>query len=483
MEHSLIELNINAKNIVVIIDESLTLTKDAITIDNHFGSIISLAIKENNFKGTKKDSLKVTAMHNGILHSIFLIGAGKPSKAHDFITLGGRLFTQLNAAKINEAYIIASSNIPELIFGAKLKSYKFDKYKTKQKPEDKISLSKLQFVTTTKQECQAQVDALSKLSSAIYLTRDLVSEPPNVIYPESFAAKCKELEQSGLKVEILDENEMKKLGMGALLGVGQGSQKPSRLVIMQWNGADKEYKPLAFVGKGVTFDTGGISLKPANGMEDMKYDMAGAAAVTGIMKSLADRKAKVNAVGIIGLVENMPDGNAQRPSDIVTSMSGQTIEVLNTDAEGRLVLCDALWYCQDRFKPQFMIDFATLTGAIVISLGNIHAGLFSNNDDLANKLLEAGKHSGEKLWRMPLGEEYDRQIDSKVADMQNIGAEYGSGSITAAQFLARFVNDTPWAHLDIAGMAWTKKDLDITPKGATAFGVRLIDDLVKRFYE
>jgi leucyl aminopeptidase len=292
------------------------------------------------------------------------------------------------------------------------------------------------------------------------------------------------LAELGVVVEVLDEKKMKKLGMGALLGVGQGSVKPPRLVVMRWNGApDDKEGPLAFVGKGVTFDTGGISLKPGPGMEEMKWDMAGAGAVIGLMAALAGRKAKANVVGVVGLVENMPDGNAQRPGDIVTSMSGQTIEILNTDAEGRLVLADALWYTQAQYKPRFMVNLATLTGAIIVSLGHEHAGLFSNNDELADRLLQAGKSTGEALWRMPLSPAYDKDIDCDAADMKNIGSAGKAGSITAAQFLQRFVNGLPWAHLDIAGTAWSKKDTATVPKGATGYGVRLLDRFVADFYE
>jgi len=311
----------------------------------------------------------------------------------------------------------------------------------------------------------------------------LVTEPANIIYPETLAAACKNLEQDGVKVTILGEKEMAKLGMGALLGVGQGSVRESQLVIMEWLGGAKDDKPVAFVGKGVCFDTGGISIKPAGGMEEMKWDMGGAGAVIGLIKTLAGRNAKVNAIGVVGLVENMPDGNAQRPGDVVTSMSGQTIEVLNTDAEGRLVLADALWYTQDTYKPKFIVDLATLTGAIIVSLGGVYAGLFSNNDKLSKRLSESGEATGEKVWRFPLCDAYDKMINSDIADMQNIGAERQAGSITAAQFLQRFVNDTPWAHLDIAGTAWSKKDAATCPKGATGFGVRLLDNLVREHYE
>jgi leucyl aminopeptidase len=297
-----------------------------------------------------------------------------------------------------------------------------------------------------------------------------------------FAARARELSGLGVKVEILTEREMTRLGMGALLGVAQGSSRPPRLAVMQWNGGKPREKPIAFIGKGVVFDTGGISMKPANGMEDMKGDMAGAAAVVGLMHALASRKARANVVAIIGLVENMPDGNAQRPGDIVTSLSGQTIEVLNTDAEGRLVLCDALWYCNDRFKPQFMINLATLTGAIIVALGKHYAGLFSNDDELADRLLSAGRATGEGVWRMPLGPEYDRMLDSKNADMKNIGGRYG-GAITAAQFLKRFVGDTPWAHIDIAGTAMDSSSNEFNRSWGSGYGVRLLDRLVRDHYE
>ncbi|HYB10654.1 MAG TPA: leucyl aminopeptidase, partial [Alphaproteobacteria bacterium] len=327
-------------------------------------------------------------------------------------------------------------------------------------------------------------EPLDKIGEGVFLTRDLVSEPANVIYPESLAAAAKGLAKLGVRIEILDEKQMAKLGMGALLGVGQGSARPPRLVVMQWlgNRGAKDKRPLAFIGKGVTFDTGGISLKPAANMEDMKWDMGGAGVVIGLMKALAGRKAKANVVGIAGCVENMPDGRAQRPGDIVKSMSGQTIEVINTDAEGRLVLADAIWYTHTRFKPRFMVDLATLTGAIIISLGHEYAGLFANNEELAKRLIAAGEAVGEPLWRMPLGDEYDKALKSPAADMKNVGDRAG-GSITAAQFIKRFVNDVPWAHLDIAGMAWSSKDKPTVPKGGTAYGVRLLDRLIADYYE
>ncbi len=316
----------------------------------------------------------------------------------------------------------------------------------------------------------------------MFLSRDLVSEPPNVLNPAEMAERCRALSELGVAVEVLGPQEMRRLGFGALLGVAQGSASEPRMVVMRWNGGGGAGKPVAFVGKGVTFDTGGISIKPAGGMEDMKWDMAGAGTVVGLMAALAGRKAKADVVGLVGLVENMPSGTAQRPGDVVKSYSGQTIEVINTDAEGRLVLADVLWYCQQKFDPQFMVNLATLTGAIIVSLGHEYAGLFSNDDTLAERLAAAGKASGERLWRMPLDEAYDSQIKSEIADMKNVGGRPG-GSISAAQFIQRFVNGKPWAHLDIAGTAWSSKDKPCVPKGATAFGVRLLDRLVAEYYE
>ena len=399
---------------------------------------------------------------------IVLAGLGKPD-AIDALALqqlGGKLYAHLSGAGEKEATLAIevgeASPVPQpeaaaqLAFGAQLGSYRFDKYKTKQKPEQKPTLAGLTVAIAGVAAAQSAYAPLEKAAEAVFFARDLVSEPPNVLYPETLAAQAEELAEFGVKVEILDEHKMRELGMNALLAVGQGSARPSRVVVMEWRGGTGQ--PVAFIGKGVTFDTGGISIKPAAGMADMKWDMAGSAVVIGLMRLLAARKAKVNAVGVVGLVENMPSGTAQRPGDIVTSMSGQTIEVLNTDAEGRLVLADALWYCQDRYKPQFMVDLATLTGAVIVALGHHRAGLFSNNDELADRLIEAGKAVDEQVWRLPLAEAYDREIDSDAADVKNIGGGRAGGSIIGAQFLQRFVNDVPWAHLDIAGTAWSSKD-------------------------
>ncbi len=364
-----------------------------------------------------------------------------------------------------------------------LAAYRFDKYFGPAKQEKAPTLKAITVVCDDVAAAEAAYLPLAAIRDGVLFARDLVSEPANVLYPQSYADRVKELEGYGLKIEVLGVPEMTELGMHSLLGVGQGSTRESKLVIMQWNGAGNDSQPVAFVGKGVTFDTGGISIKPAEGMEDMKWDMGGSAAVVGTMIALAGRKARVNAVGIIGLVENMPDGNAQRPGDVVKAMSGTTIEVINTDAEGRLVLADALWYCQDRFKPQFMIDLATLTGAMIIALGMDYAGVFSNNDELAGRITDASKTVSENIWRMPLPPQYEKQIDSKIADIRNIGGR-PAGSITAALFLQRFVNNVPWAHLDIAPTAWTNEQrIPTVPEGATGFGVRTLDALVAKFYE
>jgi leucyl aminopeptidase len=485
----------SAGTIVVGVLEEHRLTPTAQQVDKLTKGAIARALGVGRFKGRPDEQLAILAPPGIDAARILLVGLGK-ADALDALTLqavGGRIAAALNAAGESQATVavdeIAGARLStgetaaHLAQGARLRSYRFDKYRTREKPEQKPTMKRLSFALDDPAGAKKASDPLEKLADGVMLTRDLVSEPANVIFPESLAERAKKLADLGIQVEVLGEKQMKKLGMGALLGVGQGSAHESQLVVMQWRGAgDAKQRPIAFVGKGVTFDTGGISIKPAQGMEDMKWDMAGAGTVIGLMHALAARKAKVNAIGIAGLVENMPSGTAQRPGDIVTSMSGQTIEVINTDAEGRLVLADALWYCQEQFKPQAIVDLATLTGAVIIALGNVHGGLFSNNDTLAERLAAAGKATGELLWRLPLGEAYDKQINSDAADMKNVGGRAG-GSITAAQFIQRFIKDTPWAHLDIAGMAWSDKDAPTVPKGATAFGVRLLERLVADHYE
>ncbi len=457
------------------------------------GKAFDRAFPVADFSGKFGGAVEVLAPEGSPLDRVVAIGAGKTADLNDYawLKLGGTIAAQLR--KATEVAVVA--DLPETAIGGAeaasiaagilLRTYGFDKYKTKKDDANGKAPAKPAKITIHCTDPAAAKKAFADAQAVVdgvILARDLVNEPANVLGPVEFAAHARELEKLGVKVEVLTEKEMKKLGMGALLGVAQGSVRPPRLVVMQWSGGKAKDKPVAFVGKGVVFDSGGVSIKPAAGMEDMKGDMGGAAAVTGLMHTLAARKAKVNAVGIIGCVENMVDGNAQRPGDIVTSMSGQTIEVLNTDAEGRLVLADALWYCNDRFEPKFMVNLATLTGAVMVALGQAHAGLFSNNDELAERLTAAGLTTQEKLWRLPLGAEYDKLIDSKNADMKNIGGRYG-GSITAAQFLQRFVKDTPWAHLDIAGTAMGSPSNEINQSWGSGYGVRLLDQLVRDAYE
>jgi leucyl aminopeptidase len=457
------------------------------------------AIEAARYKGAKGTALSVLAPAGLGVARVVVAGVGKPSELDELAAqaAGGAAYGELARGSDETAVLAAEAPkgarklkaadlAANVAFGARLASYRFDKYRTKEKPEKKPRLADLSLHVKGAVAARRAFARLDAVADGVFFTRDLVSEPGNVIYPESLTQEARKLSKLGVKIEVLDEKKMGALGFGALLGVAQGSVHPPRLVVMRWQGGPKtgaKAQPLAFVGKGVTFDSGGISIKPSKGMEDMKWDMGGAGVVIGLMKALAGRKAKVNAIGVVGLVENMPSGSAQRPGDIVTSYSGQTIEVLNTDAEGRLVLADALWYCQEKYKPRFMVDLATLTGAIIVSLGSHHAGLFSNDDKLATHLKSAGSAVGEKLWRLPLGEAYDRAMDSKVADVQNISSGGGAGSITAAQFLQRFVNDVPWAHLDIAGVTWSSKDAPTVPAGGTGFGVCLLDRFVADHYE
>ncbi len=377
---------------------------------------------------------------------------------------------------------LTGAEAASVLFGARLRGWRHDVYRTKLPDDQKPSLAEIVAVAAPEGTAAAW-ESESALAQGIEFTRELVAEPANVIYPESFVERCKaRLEGTGVEVLVLGVKEMTELGMGALLGVAQGSVREPKLLAMRWKGAAAA-QPTAFVGKGVTFDTGGISIKPAAGMEDMKWDMGGAGAVAGTMLALALRKAKADVIGVCGLVENMPDGNAQRPGDVVTTMSGQTVEVINTDAEGRLVLCDALTWVQKEYAPKTIIDLATLTGAIIISLGNEYGGMFTNDDGLAAKLDAAGKATGDKLWRFPLGAAYDKLIDSPIADMKNVGPRYG-GSITAAQFLQRYIDKgVAWAHLDIAGMVWADKPGQTWDKGATGYGVRLLDQYVRAVLE
>ncbi|TAL83407.1 MAG: leucyl aminopeptidase [Beijerinckiaceae bacterium] len=481
-------------------------------------AMIRRAANAMKFKGKEQSAVDIVAPAGFVADRLLVIGTGakgEESKAHgkaakngentqevvekpaDYVSLGGYVLGKLG----NGACALVAFDLPrapkdvavaaaEFAEGMRLRDYKFDLYKTK-KDDDEPAATEVAIAVEDPAAAKREAKALDAEAEGVVLARALVNEPANILYPVEFARRAAELEKLGVEVKILDEDAMKQLGMGALLGVGQGSERESRLVVMRWRGtkggkaAGKDggkSRPIAFVGKGVCFDSGGISIKPAGGMEEMKGDMAGAACVVGLMHALAARKAKVDAVGAIGLVENMPGANAQRPGDIVKSMSGQTIEVINTDAEGRLVLADVLWYVQDKFKPQFMVDLATLTGAVLVALGQEHAGLFSNNDELSERLTIAGKETNEKVWRLPLGAAYDKLMDSKFADVKNAGGRH-AGSITAAQFLQRFVNGTPWAHLDIAGTGMNSPASDTNQGWASGYGVRLLDRLVAKYYE
>ena len=480
-----------ASAVGVLAFDKARLSPEAARLDAESGGVLSRAMSASRFTGAVGQTVDILAPANLACGRLTVLGAGDEAGldamgmetiaayAYQGVKTSGAEQLELRLGELDGAEMASAA-----AFGIRLASYRFDRYRTTEKPEKRPSIRLVQIACRDPKAAQTAYAGKAGLANAVLFARDLVSEPANILYPESFARRVRELASLGLEIEILGEKEMAALGMGSLLGVGQGSVRESQLAVMQWKGAsDPDAAPIAFVGKGVCFDTGGISLKSAEGMEEMVTDMGGAAAVAGLMYALASRKAKVNAVGILGLVENMPDGNAQRPGDVVTSMSGQTIEVINTDAEGRLVLADALWYCHDRFKPRFMVDLATLTGAIIVALGKDYAGLFSNDDELAERLLAASKATGEALWRMPLPPQYDKNLDSAVADMKNVGPRYG-GSITAALFIQRFVAGRPWAHLDIASTAHKPNStIPTIPSGATGFGVRLLDRLVADHYE
>jgi len=455
---------------------------------------VSRAAKAERFTGKKSSTLDLVMPAGLKATRLAVIGVGKVAELtpKDFIRLGGLAIGRLPSSTA-DASIFAElpggamrvEQAADLAEGARLRAYAFDRYKTKRKEDEKPPAVRNVTIAVGDIAAVRKADVPRvAVSDGVVLARDLVNEPANILYPEEFARRVGALKRLRVAVEALDVKAMKKLGMNALLGVGQGSTRESRVVVMRWNGGRAGEAPVAFIGKGVCFDTGGISIKPASNMEDMKGDMAGAACVVGLMHALAARRARVNAVGLIGLVENMPDGNAQRPGDIVKSMSGQTIEIINTDAEGRLVLADVIWYAAQRFKPKFMVDLATLTGAIIVALGQEYAGMFSNNDQLAERLTKAGNETGELVWRMPLAPEYDKMIDSKFADMKNTGGSRWGGAITAAQFIKRFVDDKiPWAHLDIAGTGFDSRQTDINKSWGSGWGVRLLDRLVADHYE
>jgi leucyl aminopeptidase len=487
---------------VVLADDGPKLSAAAKELDKASKGLLTRAADISGFKGKKDTTVDLLAPAGLKFARLVLMGTGKTADytAEDWLNLGGTVRGLLTGKEGPNAHIvldgggkgIAPEDVANFALGLALRGYKFKKYKSAKTPKKKNGaaaendkgLKKVVIHTADPRAATKFYASARAIANGVTLARDLVNEPANVLGPAEFAQRAKALTKLGVEVTVMPPKTLQRLGMNALLAVGQGSARPSHVVVMQWKGAGpKGGDPIVFVGKGVTFDTGGISLKPAAGMEDMKGDMAGAACVVGLMHELAERKAKVNAIGIIGLVENMPSGSAQRPGDIVTAMSGLNIEVLNTDAEGRMVLADCLWYAQDRFKPKALINLATLTGAVMVALGKEHAGLFSNNNELAGWLIDAGNASGEKLWRLPLGPKYDKMIDSKVADIKNTGGKWG-GSISAAQFLQRFVKEgTPWAHLDIAGTAMSSVDSEINRSWGSGFGVRLLDQLVRDHYE
>ena len=488
------ELDANLEGTVLLLaGEGMELGKAATKLDKQLGGRIKNAAKVAGFEGRSKTQFELLAPEGMEKARLLVGGLGDISKCtdNDWVHLGGRAASAVGSAKAEEATIVVDCAVDDpaavaanIGMGAALRHYKFDKYKTKKSDDEggsgngsngKSDLKNLTILTPDPAAARETFEASRALADGVALARDLVNEPANELGPVEFAAICEGLRDLGVEVEILDVPALEELGMHSLLGVAQGSDRPARVAVMQWHGAkSKRAKPLCFIGKGVVFDTGGISMKPAGGMEDMKGDMGGAATVTGLMAALAGRGAQVNAIGIVGLVENMPSARAQRPGDIVKSMSGQTIEVINTDAEGRLVLCDLLWYARERFNPRFMINLATLTGAIIVALGREHAGLFSNDDKLSNEITDAGLAVGEKVWRMPLAPAYDKLLDTPNADMKNIGGRL-AGSITAAQFLQRFVKDTPWAHLDVAGVAMASGKTDISQTWASGWGVRMLN--------
>ena len=462
----------------------------SLSIPLEASALVRDAAKAARFEGGAGEVFDIFVSQGGKTLRVALVGTGGGARA-DMERAGGQLVAKYLRSGVESLAVdmgagaIATNRdgAAQFLFGVHMRSWSHDQYRTKLPAKSRVTLAELGVVNAPK-GLQAAWSDHEAIAQGVALTRNLVTEPANIIYPESFVERCRELEAMGMEITVLGQEEMEKLGMGALLGVSQGSVRPPRLIAMRWNGTGNPHsKPVVLVGKGVTFDTGGISIKPAAGMEDMKWDMGGAGAVAGTMKALAGRKAKAHVIGICGLVENMPDGNAQRPGDVVTSMSGQTIEVINTDAEGRLVLCDALHWAQEQYDPEYVVDLATLTGAIIISLGDQHGGLFSNDDGLAEKLTAAGKAAGDPLWRFPLSKAYDKLIDSPIADIKNVGPR-GGGSITAAQFLQRFIKPgVKWAHLDIAGMVWADKPGPVWDKGATGFGVRLLNQWIADNFE
>lgn len=491
--------NVNLVATAFLIHDQINVEQDFPKISHANAQLITSALKQKDSFKAKFAEIKAIAVNtdNETVNYVLLVGLGDNTKLTEAMMeeIGGAIVCIANKMHVDSVLVEKSLNIrsiPEelvasaIASGAMLASYKFDKYKTSDESNIKTAVHFLEIVTDVPEKAEKSFALKKQLVSSVFFARDCINEPPNVLYPESYANKiADELYDLDVSVDIIGESQMRNLGMGAILGVGQGSIRESKIVVMEYKGGTSDQKPVLVLGKGVTFDSGGISIKPSSGMEEMKYDMSGSAAVVGLIRALALREATVNVVGIIGLVENMPGGNAQRPSDIVRTMSGKSIEVLNTDAEGRLVLADVVCYAQEKFTPACIIDLATLTGAVVVALGHTYAGLFANNDTLASQLMEAGSEVHEYLWRMPLHKDYDDMLKSDIADVANIGNVRGAaGSATGAHFIGRFVkNDIPWAHLDIAGVAWNKNDSKICPKGGVGYGIRLLDRFITKYYE
>lgn len=498
MQISFSPINLPKTGVIVLLArQSAVLGETGQAADKALDGALSRLFKIGRFRGEKGQFTELAAPGLGRATRVLVAGVGKPAEMtlSSLEALGGRVIARLLASGEKSISIVvdefedcplkAADMAAHLAIGAQLRTYRFDKYRTTLKDDAKPSLERLTVLSRSSGRAETLHRSHSDVIDGVFFTRDLISEPANVLTPAEFADRLSEFSDFGINVTVLSPEQMLEMGMGSLMGVAQGSDNPPRMVAMEYRGpgTGKNSKPVCFVGKGVTFDTGGISLKPPGGMEDMKWDMGGAGIVSGTMLALAKRKASAHVVGIVGLVENMPSAKAQRPGDVVTTMSGKTVEVINTDAEGRLVLADALHWAQEEFKPRCIVDLATLTGAIIVALGHEHGGMFSNDDDLADALLSAGAQTGDKLWRMPLGSAYDAQLASQIADMKNVGGR-DAGSITAAQFLQRFIQKgLPWAHLDVAGMCWSKKDSPLFAKGATGYGVRLLDQLVRDMAE
>ena len=484
------QVSANAGTVVVGVFEGSQFSPQAAEIDTLTGGAIRRAVESSTFTGKFKQSLIIKSPANMSASKLIVLGLGDEGDDMDALKLE-MLGAKIAALTIKgfEADITmmngetcTAETAARLACGYMMRSWVFDEFKTEKKDSQGTRVKNITVSTEDPKTAEKLFKEMSHVLEGVNLTRAVVSRPGNIVYPETMVKEAKALASSGVKVTALGEKELEKMKMGALLGVGQGSDRETFLCTMEWMGGPKDQAPICVVGKGITFDTGGIDIKPRAGMEEMKFDMGGAGAVLGLMKALSGRKAPVNVIGVMALAENMVSGSAQRPGDIVTSYSGKTIEILDTDAEGRLVLADALWYAQEKYKPQLMVDLATLTGAIMVALGYEYAGLYSNDDQLAERLLEAGQKTDEKLWRMPMGEVYNKQMDSKIADVRNLGGNRWGGSITAAQFLERFTNGVPWAHLDIAGTASDPRERPLSAEGATGYGVRLLNEFLSKNY-